>query len=306
MATADASPLLHASGSGRPNPPRNAARWVACALSGLLAACEPAFDVDFVATPLPGDGEVLLRLEGVELRKTGGGTERIDRGSTGEYRIPGQTDPVARELISNSDIDGGEYAGLRLRLADPAGQVARVGQTRQDIEIGNADGDEAAVAFMVDSDEDERISLLVVLDLVLSLSREEGEPGFTLDPRIRAMETQDIAAVRGSIPATRFINAACTAGTTLVYAFAGKDITPDERDGSGVEPLATAEIRRNGAGTAGTYRLDPLPPGDYTLAFTCQGERENGRLAAEDGIEFFEGAQLKLEPGDDLTVDFEA
>lgn len=277
-------------------------------LAVLLAGCESSFNVDFVATPLTDeDSAVTLRLEGVELRKTSGGTSRLTRNATGEYVVENGVDPVPADLLSNSDIDGDEYAGLRLLLADDPGTVSRTGLPDEAIEAGTGTGAEALVAFEVDDDSDDTVSLVIALDLVLSLAENEDEPGFTLDPVIRAMERADAASVGGTIPGTRFADPACSLGTALVYAFSGRDIVPDERDGVGVEPLATAPILRNAPDATGTYMLDVLAPGDYTLAFTCEGQFENGRLPAEDeDVDFFDGAEVSLDPGDSLRVDFDS
>jgi len=285
-------------------------RIALAALAVLLAGCEPSFNVDLVATPLADeDAKVTLRLEGVELRKTDGNTDKLTRSSTGVYLVDSTVDPVPEDLLSDSDIDGGRYDALKLLLADndDLGEVTRPGQPDETIEAGTTTVLFAPVSFDIDEDDDKTTSLVVALDLVLSLSENEDEAGFTLDPLIRVMELDDAASVSGNIPASRFADSACNAGTALVYAFAGRDIDPDERDGAGIEPYATAPIVRRGSGAAATYLLDYLPPGDYTLAFTCEGQFENGRLPAEDeDIDFFEGANVELEAGESVRVDFDS
>lgn len=283
-------------------------RLAFAALAVLLAGCEPSFNVDLVVTPPADDDAVVtLRMDGVELRKSGGDFDALTRNSTGEYTAQaGTQQPSPEDLLSGSDIDGGSYDAIRLLLADdPLGDVQRPRVNDEDIEAGTAASD-TPVSFSIDDDEDNTTSLTVVLDLVLSLSEKEDEAGFTLDPAIRAMQTDDAASVTGSIPASRFADTACSTGTTLVYAFKGQNVEPDERDGVGVEPFATARIVRTGAGTPGTYVLNFMPPGSYTLAFTCEGQFENGRLAAEDeDVDFFEGPNVTLDAGENARVDFD-
>lgn len=285
-------------------------RITLAALAVLLAGCEPSFNVDFVATPLADeDAAVTLRLEGVELRKTDGNTDELTRSSTGVYLVDSTVDPVPEDLLSDSKIDGGRYDALKLLLAgdDDLGEVTRPGEPDETIEAGTTTVQFSPVSFSIDEDEDKTTSLVVALDLVLSLSENEDEDGFTLDPLIRVMEIDEASSVIGNIPASRFGDATCSTGMALVYAFVGRDIEPDERDGTGVEPYATAPIVRRGSGAAATYLLDYLPPGEYTLAFTCQGELENGRLHSEDeDIEFFEGGEVTLEAGENVRVDFDS
>ena len=281
-------------------------RLVFAVLAVLLAGCEPSFNVDLVVTPPADDDAVVtVRLDGVELRKSGGDFEELTRSSTGEYRADGGTEPSPEDLLSGGDIDGGRYDAIRLLAADPLGEVQRTSVPDEDLEPGTVAAD-TPVSFSIDEDEDQTTSLTVVLDLVLSLSKNDDEPGFTLDPAIRAMKTDDAASVTGSIAAVLLANPACSTGTALVYAFKGLNVEPDERDGAGVEPFATARIVRAGANTPGTYALDYLPRGPYTLAVTCEGQFENGRLPAEDeDIDFFDGAEeITLDEGENGRVDF--
>lgn len=277
---------------------------IACSL--LLAACEPQFNVDFVATPLDSESDVTLRLDGVDLRQLDGSTETLTRNSTGEYVIAGaMAMPVPADLLSNSNIDGGEYTGLLLRLADNLGSVSRTGQPLAFIEAGVATVQAADVGFMVDGDRDQTLSLVVAMDLALSLSENNG--AFTLDPLIRAMESEDAASLSGNIPASRFADAGCSALDSIAraYLFDGTDAEPDERDGSNPEPFAVADVLRGAAGSGGTYRFDYLPPGDYTLALTCDGQFENGRRTAEPEMDFDLEGNVRLDAGQDRVLDFE-
>lgn len=283
------------------------ARRVALPVLGLaLAGCEPAFDVDVVANAPVDGASALLRLEGVDLDRVDGSEEARTRSTVGEYRY--QRDTLARpsDLLSNSDIRGGEYRGLRLRFAADEGSVARDGLATEFIELGsNAD---APVAFMIDADEDERVSLTLALDLILSLRENQDEPGYTLDPLVRAMERADIASVSGAVAASLMSAPACNTLTArpAVYAYAGHDLTPDERDGSGAEPLAVSEISRDSFGASGSYELDYLPPGEYTLALTCSAQLENGAEPALDEVEilFFSATEITLDPGETASLDF--
>ncbi len=55
----------------------------------------------------------------------------------------------------------------------------------------------------------------------------------------------------------------------------GSDITPDDIDGSGVEPFATAPVFTATTGGGFFYSLRYLPAGDYTLAVSCSGNDED-------------------------------
>ncbi|MGH8519558.1 MAG: carboxypeptidase-like regulatory domain-containing protein [Panacagrimonas sp.] len=275
----------------------------------LLAGCESSFDVDFVAGPAPEDSTVTVRVEGVDLRQIDGDIEEVRRNDIGEFISQAGAEDDANELVTNAKIDNGEYAGVRLILADDAGTLEVEGDPDEPIEPTDAaDTRDTEVAFdFDDGDDGNDIRIVVALDLVLSLSQDQDTGEVTLDPVIRAMDSEDAASVGGTIPASRFDDGACGEGTARVYAFVGSDVEPDERDGNGVEPLAVADIVRTDSNSAGQYQFRFMPPDDYTLAFTCESEFENGLEPADDeDIDFFEGADIRLDPGEDLTVDFDA
>lgn len=273
-------------------------------LALLLAACEPAFDVDVVANAPVDGASVTLRLDGVDLGLRDGGSEARTRSTTGEYRFQRDRTALPADLLSNSDIGGGEYDGVRLRFADDEGSVTRIGVADETIEIGTAN--EAPVAFVIDEDEDDRVSLVVALDLVLSLRENVDEPGYTLDPLIRAMERNDAASVGGTIAPALLTDPSCAliGARAAVYAFEGADVTPDERDGDASEPLAVSELTDQGAGPA-SYTLDYLPPGTYTLALTCEAQLENGALPAADDadLDFLASGELTLDPAETGRLD---
>lgn len=288
-----------------PNPAPVTRLWLIVA-SALLAACEPSLDVDLVVSPPADAATVSVRVAGVDLERSDGSADARTRSSAVVIEVQRDRQPLAVELIGNGKIDGGEYTGLRLRLADDPGRVLRTGLTPARIEVGSAAVPLGQAAFSVDSGQSDRVSLRVTLDLALSLSEDEDRAGFTLDPLVRVVDTADAASVRGSIPASRFSDASCSTVDSVarVYAFNGRGVTPDERDGEGVEPLATAAIVRLSAAAAASYRLDDLSPGDYTLAFTCQGQLENGRSAATQTLRFFSGGNLTLDPAQNALFNF--
>lgn len=273
----------------------------------LLAGCESSFDIELVTGPAPEDTTVTVRLEGVDLRRIDGDLEELRRNDVGEFTSQAGTEDSPADLVTNAKLDNGEYAGIRLRLADDAGTVEFTDDPDVLIEASDlAETRDAPVAFDFDEDDEDDVRVLVALDLVLSLSQDEPGDDVTLDPVIRAMESEDAASVGGTIPASRFDDETCVEGTARVYAFVGTNIEPDERDGNEAEPIAVADIVRTDTNSEGTYEFRYMPPDDYTLAFTCEGEFENGIEPADDEvIDFFEGADIRLDPGEDLTVDFD-
>jgi hypothetical protein len=285
--------------------------WLAAlvVLPLLLGGCKSSFDIDFVTGPAPENSTVTVRVEGVDLERIDGDVEEVRRNSTGEFTSRAGVPDDVQELVTDADIKNGEYARVRLRLDDDAGTVRIEGDPDEPIDPSDtADTREAEVAFDFEDDDSNDQRIVVALDLVLSLSQDEDTGDFTLDPVIRAMDSEDAGTISGTIPASRFDDAACDDDTAQlrVYAFVGTGVEPDERDGTGAEPIAVADIVRTSNTSAGTFQFRFMPPDDYTLAFTCEGEFENGIEPADDEvIDFSEGEDIRLDPGEDLRVDFD-
>lgn len=278
-----------------------AARIALCGLAALLAACEPAFDADVAADP-PGPTatragdpvRVTLPLEGVSLRTEGGELQSIRRGDTALtdlLRFDGQS---VFSLLSNRKIDEGVYRGVQLLIDPEDAEVETLDGGLLPIELSTSPPF-APVEFSIKDDSDDRESLTLVIDLRLSLALRNDEH-YQFDPVLRAVRRGDGAEISGTVSSTLLTDPGCVRGAA-VYLFEGKGKEPDERDGAGVEPYATAPVIQISGSTA-IYTLGFLPAGSYTLALTCDGDREDGIDAAAETIEFGEGIDIELDEGE--------
>lgn len=269
-----------------------------------LAACESTFEVDIVAQGFDDDRTVRLNIEGIQIEPLDDGNPRsVTRNSTLELQLAAQSPPQRTELLTEGDIPDDEYSGVRLRFETTEGSVtdSRTGSSGT-FTITRASGDDpdddpfADVAFMFEQDKDETVSLIVAIDVPLSLSFDQDNDEYTIDPVVRAMESGDEASASGTVDLSA-TDAECNDGGIAVYAFEGDGETPDERGGGNVEPLASAAVSE----TDGSFRLDFLPPGDYTLAATCEAEEDNGTedRSGVDEIDFGDPVNLRLRAGDD-------
>jgi hypothetical protein len=265
-------------------------------LGVFLSGCNSSLDADLAADPLDNATRVVLPLDGIVLRTADGQDRRVTRGDSAEVDLLQFDGDTLYGLITNGDPKDGDYRGVQL-IVDEDGFVERTGGAR--LEIDPAPNPPfAAVSFSMKEDDGDRIVLLLGLDLRLSLS-ETDDDRYQLRPVLRAMKSGDEAEINGSVANALLSDARCNSGAA-VYAFLGDDVEPDERDGEGVEPFATAPVLRQG-GTA-SYRLRLLPAGRYTLALTCDGEREDGLNSADPEMAFDATAEVELDEGESATL----
>ncbi|HEX9625691.1 MAG TPA: Ig-like domain-containing protein [Acidiferrobacterales bacterium] len=87
-------------------------------------------------------------------------------------------------------------------------------------------------------------------------------------------------------------------GGNAVYVYAGTAV-PDDRGGSGANPVATAAVSQDPGACTFRYQLNGLASGTYTLAFTRQAGADNP--AADDSIGFVGTAQVSVTSGATTT-----
>jgi hypothetical protein len=139
----------------------------------------------------------------------------------------------------------------------------------------------------------------LLLDLRQSLSFDNDTDEYTFTPVMRAVDTTEASRIDGDVSVT------CPAGDSLsqgaVYLYSGRDVTPDDLDGAGVEPFATAPVFTTTAGNAFFYSLRFLPEGDYTLALTCIGNDDDP--VTDEDLEFRNIINVELDRNETITLD---
>lgn len=103
---------------------------------------------------------------------------------------------------------------------------------------------------------------------------------YTLRPSLRLVDNVEVGAIAGSVAAA-LLAEGCT---PAVYVFSGADVTPDDVDGNAVEPVTSAAVALDSGSGEYRYRAAWLPPGVYTVAFTCGAAADNP--AADDSLAF--------------------
>jgi hypothetical protein len=275
--------------------------------SVALAACQPEFEADLAADPMDDATRVTIALEGVELEREDGTTVKVERKDTGLPNLISFDGDQSYELVTDSSAKKGTFKGIRLLYANKGSEF--VGTDSPDvIDIDTpVSEDEDFVPLDFKNKDGDRTTLLVAMDLRLSLQAHEGD-NYTLSPVLRAVRPEDEADVSGNVASSLRDGDACTSGGAAVYAFEGADVDvhddtkPAERDGTDPEPIATAPVSESGF-----YHLIVLPAGKYTLAFTCDGEHENGLGVSDSdhGIRFANKTHnVTLKDGESERQDF--
>lgn len=272
------------------------------ALGLLVGGCEVRFTAD-LGTDAPADPDI-SRVEanvlGLDFRRDDGTSVTLEF-RTGELvDLIDLTEGDPLRLFTDEQLPPGRYTGVRLLFDEDEGENT-VTAGNDEFPLLLANGEFAAVAFLVEDEERSQEKLTLMLDLRQSLSFDEARAEYTLAPRLRAIRTDDAARIEGTVTVV------CPAGTSLttggaVYLFSGAGVQADDLDGTGAEPLATTRVV-NPVIARPRYALRFLPAGDYTLALTCKGDEDV--LGVDDDLAFRNIANVQVDADDVLQRDLD-
>lgn len=120
------------------------------------------------------------------------------------------------------------------------------------------------------------VALTIDFDLRKSLHAPPGQQGSTptctqaylLRPTLRIVDDANVGAIAGAVDSA-LITADCL---PKVYVFSGANVIADDIEGAGVapdiDPVVVASVTV-GSSDAYAYRAAFIPPGPYSVAFTC-------------------------------------
>lgn len=272
------------------------------ALGLLVGGCEVRFTAD-LGTDAPADPDI-SRVEanvlGLDFRRDDGTSVTLEF-RTGELvDLIDLTEGDPLRLFTDEQLPPGRYTGVRLLFDEDEGENT-VTAGNDEFPLLLANGEFAAVAFLVEDEERSQEKLTLMLDLRQSLSFDEARAEYTLAPRLRAIRTDDAARIEGTVTVV------CPAGTSLttggaVYLFSGAGVQADDLDGTGAEPLATTRVV-DPVIARPRYALRFLPAGDYTLALTCKGDEDV--LGVDDDLAFRNIANVQVDADDVLQRDLD-
>jgi hypothetical protein len=157
-------------------------------------------------------------------------------------------------------------------------------------------------------------SLVIEWNLRMGLTNPIGQPGYKLQPSLRITDLTEHGAVSGAVE-TDLLPVPCTSdpGTgegNVVYVYQGFDVVPDDIDGIPAEPITTADIRLDPDSGDQSYSVPYLSPGNYTVAFTCQGsddvipDPDNAAIDPNDSIVFSAGSNVTVSDDEVTELNF--
>lgn len=281
--------------------------------------------------PVDDADAVVVSFSAVELLVAQGGVaRRIEFSPAASVDLLAQQGGLQFLLLDGRDVEARTYSEIRLIVADQTNSSCNAAQANPDhpsyitidgvdypliIPGGGSSGLELSGPIEVVEGQDARYT--VDFDLRKSIV-ERGSTGcYNLKPKLRLVETAESGILSGSVDDALLADDDCTADPVTgegaaVYVFAGSNVDPDDddnddegEDNGGPDPVSTAllvPVTQGGNTVSFNYAAGFLPPGNYTVALSC--EAGDDAPDSDDDIEFQSTGNATIVSGQTTDFDF--
>ncbi|WP_165797280.1 DUF4382 domain-containing protein [Solimonas fluminis] len=272
-----------------------------------LAACESSLDIDLATVNRPVDAErISVRIRAVELQDEAGGTRRIET----DDRLVNLLDFQGSELLSlvgGEEVPSARYRKLRL-VFDERGAEIETDDGEFPIRVSDLQPG-ADIDIQLSDDDDETETLLAVLDLRFSFSRQtQPDNLYRLRQVATAGRSGDLGTLVGQVDEDYVQGGGCAGSEEegfAMYLYRDDrrnqltDYAADVTD----SPLVSASVVRPGDEGDFSYRFRGLPAGRYTVAYTCKADLDDP-FTRQDTLVFRDAFLVDIEEGGTTTRDF--
>lgn len=199
------------------------------------------------------------------------------------------TDGKSKRLLDNISVPVGDYPWIRLEIdEDQPGYIVLDDGATHDLTIPGAanTGLKLVSGFSVEPGGENQI----LIDFDLRKSVHKAGSNYRLKPALRLLKIDNVAKQR--LHGEWLAESMGQCESPMAYIYEGEDVVPDDIGGSGAQPLITTAFVADEDGTRSTYRVDYIGYGDYTVAFTCNGEIDSAE--SDDDVVFVQSTNVTV------------
>jgi len=229
--------------------------------------------------PVDGAQAVVVKFTGVELTGNSGNPVTINFAQPKTIDLL-KDSGTATAVLFNQPIPAGEYGQIRLMVVadgDPSNSYIMLSDgTMHGLQVpsGSESGYKLVSGFTVPSGG--VVDYTIDFDLRKDLTCPTGQaPVCTLKPADRLVDNTTVGNIQGVVSNTLIPNG-CTPG---VYLYSGTVIAPEDMNSSA--PSSDTNLPLSSKAPVADsqppyyYQFTFLPPGSYTVAFTCQAAADD-------------------------------
>jgi hypothetical protein len=268
---------------------------------GSSGSSEDGFSLRVTDAPFDDTSIVQITFVGVRLKQAGGGWIDIPLSalSASTIDLAQLQGSESEELVGDYDVPAGDYTEMRLIVDESRSKVVETLGAEFELKIPSGE-----IKIKGDFTVSEIQPTLAVADLDLRQSLKKTGPFYNMQsPVVRLVVGGNFGHARGMVDSLLLITPCSdTLPDTFnsVYVFEGHDIAPDDIDNNDPEPVTTSKITFDLASSGFKYEAAFLPPGEYTIAFTCNANLDT--LDNSEDLMFFGTKNITIKVNDILFL----
>jgi hypothetical protein len=265
--------------------------------------------------PVDDASSVVVQFSGVAFKRAGAAAEVVQTltPSPRQLDLLEYQEGRAALLLDGVTLPAGDYEWVRLIVDNAPGvrDSYLVQTTGEECELRVPSGAESGLklnrGFTLPADGS--VALTIDFDLRKSIHAPPGQQGaaeactqgYLMRPTLRIVDNANVGAIAGTVDSA-LVPEDCL---PKVYVYSGADVVPDDLEetttGTDIDPLVVASVAIENGATAYDYRAAFLPPGPYTVAFTCGDDQPD----ADDVLTFLTPRNVVVQPNLISAADFD-
>jgi hypothetical protein len=212
------------------------------------------------------------------------------------------------QLLRDEQLTAGDYTWMRLDVDAERGVLDSI--------IVLNDGSEESLYIPSGSETGLKLNsgftivagaqhnFVIDFDLRKSVHNPQGFADYMLKPSLRLVDMGASGSIAGTVEASLLTADGCTENAYAVYVYQGDSAVIGEQ-GSDNAPATSAGVSLNPDTGLWGYTAAFLPPGAYTVAFTCQAAADSNEVP-DDNIDFVTSpdSPTTVISGETSTVNF--
>jgi Domain of unknown function (DUF4382) len=265
--------------------------------------------------PVDDASSVVVQFSGVAFKRAGATAEVVQDlpASPRQLDLLQYQEGRAALLLDGVTLPAGDYEWIRLIVDNETGvrdsYITLTGGEECELSVpsGAESGLKLNRGFTLPADGS--VALTIDFDLRKSIHAPPGQQGaaaactqgYLMRPTLRIVDDANVGAIAGHV-ASELVTEQCL---PKVYVFSGAGVAPDdieEADGADADPLVVASVAVQNGSTAYAYHAAFLPPGSYTVAFTC----DDDDATADETLTFLGMQDVTVQSNLISTADFAA
>ncbi len=211
-------------------------------------------------------------------------------------------------LLQEEELEAGEYTWMRLDVDAERGVLDSIivlddgSEESLFIPSGSQTGLKLNSGFTIVAGAQH--NFVIDFDLRKSVHNPQGFADYMLKPSLRLVDMGTSGSIVGTVAESLLTADGCTENAYAVYVYQGGDAVIGEQ-GSENAPATSADVSLNQDSGRWAYTAAFLPPGAYTVAFTCQAG-DDSNAVADNNIDFVASADspATVISGQASTVNF--